>query len=213
MTRGHIALLGDSIFDNAAYVAPGELAVIDQLRVALPEGWDAALLAVDGSVTGDIPAQLAGLSPEASHLIVSSGGNDALGYLDILTEPAQSVAEVFGLLAAIGERFEQSYRRMLDAMLSRQLPTILCTIYFPDFPDLALQRLALAGLPTFNDLILRAAASARLPVVDLRLIFTESADYANPIEPSARGGEKLARVLARTLTEHDFAVGWTSVYC
>jgi hypothetical protein len=35
-TMPHIVLLGDSIFDNAAYV-PGELPVIEQLRARLPE--------------------------------------------------------------------------------------------------------------------------------------------------------------------------------
>ena len=34
----HLTLLGDSIFDNAAYVA-GSPAVIDQVRMNLPAGW------------------------------------------------------------------------------------------------------------------------------------------------------------------------------
>jgi len=209
---GHLVLLGDSIFDNGRYVGPDEPAVIEQVRAALPAGWDATLLAVDGSVAGDVPAQLAGLPKDASHVVVSAGGNDALGHLSMLTEAAESVAEVFGRLAAIGEQFERSYLRMLGTVLRRNLPTILCTIYYPNFPERDLQRLAVAGLPTFNDVILRAAVGAGLPVVDLRLIFTEPADYANPIEPSSRGGEKLARVLARTATEHDFAAGRTLLY-
>ena len=32
----HLVLFGDSIFDNHAYVQPGEPAVIDQLRGLLP---------------------------------------------------------------------------------------------------------------------------------------------------------------------------------
>ena len=46
---GHVILLGDSIFDNAAYV-PGGPAVIEHLRRGLPEGWKATLLGVDGSL-------------------------------------------------------------------------------------------------------------------------------------------------------------------
>lgn len=34
----HLALLGDSIFDNAAYVA-GAPTVIDQVNAKLPPGW------------------------------------------------------------------------------------------------------------------------------------------------------------------------------
>jgi hypothetical protein len=47
----------------------------------------------------------------------------------------------------------------------------------------------------FNDCIVRAAFAHGLPLLDLRLICTEEADYANSIEPSARGGEKIARAI------------------
>ena len=30
-------------------------------------------------------------------------------------------------------------------------------------------------------------------------------DYANPIEPSVRGGAKIAGAIARLITEHDFS--------
>ena len=45
----HIVLLGDSIFDNAAYVNGGP-EVIEQLRSILPQDWQATLLAIDGNV-------------------------------------------------------------------------------------------------------------------------------------------------------------------
>ena len=53
----HIVLLGDSIFDNAAYVAGGP-DVVKQLRNRLPTGWKATLRAVDGSVTSGVERQL-----------------------------------------------------------------------------------------------------------------------------------------------------------
>ena len=74
---GHVVLLGDSIFDNFRFV-PGEPTVIDQLREELPPGWCASLLAVDGHVAADVPAQVANLPGDATHLVVSAGGNDAL---------------------------------------------------------------------------------------------------------------------------------------
>ena len=49
----HLVLIGDSIFDNAGYVATGE-AVIDQLQDKLPKGYKVSLLAVDGDVTEDV---------------------------------------------------------------------------------------------------------------------------------------------------------------
>src|SRR5215218_3210820 len=107
----HAVLLGDSIFDNAAYVRGGP-PVIQQLRSKLPGGWRATLLAVDGSVTQDVSGQLHKLPPDASHLVVSAGGNNALGHVDILGEGARSAAEVLAKLAGVGERFQRLYREM-----------------------------------------------------------------------------------------------------
>ncbi len=41
----HVVLLGDSVFDNAAYVGVGP-EVVQQLRSALPDPWQATRLAV-----------------------------------------------------------------------------------------------------------------------------------------------------------------------
>src|SRR5512134_992699 len=96
----HVVLLGDSVCDNAAYV-PGGPDVVQQLRAALPDGWRATLSAVDGSVIGDVARQLATLPAGASHLVVSSGGNDALGRSGMLEEPVRSVGEAVRRLSEI----------------------------------------------------------------------------------------------------------------
>jgi lysophospholipase L1-like esterase len=194
----HVVLLGDSIFDNAAYV-PGGPDVIRQLRERLSAGWRATLAAVDGAVARDVAAQLRRLPEDATHLVVSAGGNDALSNLDVLSRPARSSADGIWLLGEVSATFERTYREMLGAVLSRGLPTTLCTIYDPRFPDAREQRLAQTGLMVFNDVILRVAFERGLPVLDLRLICDEDADYANPIEPSVRGGAKIADSIARLL--------------
>jgi len=53
----HIALLGDSIFDNEVYTA-GEPDVVSHLARLLPAGFGATLLAVDGSTCADVAGQL-----------------------------------------------------------------------------------------------------------------------------------------------------------
>jgi hypothetical protein len=106
-------------------------------------------------------------------------------------------------------------RGVLDGasqVLGRRLPTAVCTVYWPRFPDRAFQRLAVTGLTAFNDAILRLAFAHGLPVVDLRLVCGDDADYANPIEPSAMGGFKIARAIAGLVRTHDFAGGRTAVY-
>jgi lysophospholipase L1-like esterase len=204
-------LLGDSIFDNAAYLTAGAPDVVRQVRQGLPYGSEATLAAVDGSRMRDVPEQLRRLPDEATHLVVSAGGNDALDSSDFLAAPARSTAEALLGLADITDEFERGYLAMLAGVLARGLPTAICTVYYPRFPEAALQRMAVTALAVFNDCIIRAAFAHGLPLLDLRPICTEEGDYANPIEPSARGGEKIARAIV-DLVEHGFAGGRTGVF-
>ncbi len=207
---GHVVLLGDSVFDNAAYVA-GAPDVVRQVRQRLPPGFKATLAAVDGSTTGDVRRQLRRVPDDATHLVLSVGGNDALGSSDFLSTPARSTAEALSGLADIADAFEREYRSMLAEAISPGVPTAICTVYYPRFPDAALQKVAVAGLTVFNDCIVRAAFTHGLPLLDLRLICTEAEDYANPIEPSARGGEKIARAIV-DLVERGPTGGGTRVF-
>ncbi|NBJ10134.1 SGNH/GDSL hydrolase family protein [Microvirga arsenatis] len=193
----HVVLLGDSIFDNGAYVRRGEPDVVKQVQAKLPHGWRATLCAVDGAVTTGVERQMDRVPPDASHLVVSAGGNDALRHSGILREQARSVADVVGRLALVQDEFARSYRAMLDRVLERRLPTAICTIYDARFPDPQEQRLVVTALSIFNDVITREAFARRLPLIDLRLICNEPDDYANPIEPSAKGGDKIAGVIAQ----------------
>ncbi len=209
---GHVILLGDSVFDNGAYVGRGEPDVVRQLRDRLPAGWGATLAAVDGAVTGSVLRQLERIPPGTTHLVVSVGGNDALRRQDVLEVRARSIAEGLLALADVRDGFTRGYRAMLEAVLARGLPTALCTVYDPRFPDPARQRVAVAGLALFNDAITREAFGRGLPLVDLRLICSEDADYANPIEPSARGGAKIAAAVAELVAGHDFARRRSAVF-
>jgi hypothetical protein len=199
----HAVLLGDSIFDNAGYV-PGEPAVIEQLRARLPAGWQATLLAVDGDVTADVPRQLRGLPADATHLAVSVGGNDALGQSGILHAQVRSGGEVLAHLAGVRQRFRAGYRAMLEAVLATGRPALVCTVYGA-IPGL--EPAGQAGLALFNDVILAEAFAARVPVLDLRLVCTDPADYSalSPIEPSAAGGDKITRALAAAFADPDFS--------
>lgn len=124
----NVVLLGDSIFDNKAYVGDGP-DVIKQLSKALPAGATATLAARDGSTTNDIAGQLAAMPKDATHLVVSVGGNNALQEKGLIEEKARSVAEVLDKLAKIEAAFRKSYAAMLDGVLARRLPTAVCTIY------------------------------------------------------------------------------------
>jgi hypothetical protein len=194
---GHVVLLGDSIFDNGVYV-PGCPDVVEQLRSRLPGGWQASLLAVDGATVSGVERQLGGLPPDATHLVVSAGGNDALGASSILGERVGSVGEAVARLASAQQAFATAYNRMLSAVQRCGLPTSLCTIYDANYPE-PQRQIIVSALALFNDVITRAAARSGSPLIDLRLICDSPEDYANPIEPSVRGGDKITSAIVKAL--------------
>jgi hypothetical protein len=190
---GHVVLLGDSIFDNSAYVRGGP-DVVRQLRAKLPADWDASLLAVDGAVTRDVIGQLARLPKDSTHLVVSAGGNDALGASFLLRQSVATVAEALSLLENAQSRFAADYRDMADALAETGLPCAFCTVYDTpsSSPD---QRIVRTALAVFNDVITRATFVRGAGLIDLRVICDEDEDYANPIEPSVQGGNKIASAI------------------
>jgi lysophospholipase L1-like esterase len=207
----HIALLGDSIFDNKSYVSGGK-DTIANLREQMPDEWTATLLAVDGDVADGVARQLERVPADATHLFVSVGGNDALGEMGVLQMRVSSAVEVFDELSNVAARFENRYKRMLDAVLRAGKPAAVCTVYYPRYPDAWMQKVAVAALASFNDVITRQAFLAGVPLIDLRYVCDHDSDYANPIEPSEAGGAKIAETIIRVANDHDFGGRRTSVY-
>jgi hypothetical protein len=206
----HVVLLGDSIFDNARYV-PGGPPVIDQLRAALPVGWAATLVATDGHTVANIVSQLARVPANTTHLVLSVGGNDALLASDLLLGPASTVGGALATIAGALDRFRSAYNAMLRDVLALKKSTAVCTIY-DAIPTLSgAERAALAG---FNDVISRAAATAGVPLIDLRVVCADARDYSelSAIEPSVAGGAKMVAAIGRMLTGHDFAARRCAVW-
>jgi hypothetical protein len=196
-SSGHVVLLGDSVFDNAAYVAGGP-DVVTQLRRLLPGGWRATLLAVDGAVISGVAGQLRSLPGDATHLVLSVGGNDALGFAYLLNEPVGSAAQALAGFADAQDWFAAGYAAMLEAVATRGLPAAACTIYDtpPSAPD---QRIIKSAAALFNDRISREVFTRGISLLDLRLVCSEDGDYANSIEPSVQGGAKIARAICAFL--------------
>ena len=210
----NVVLLGDSIFDNAVYV-PGELPIADQLRQSLPDGWRVSLLAIDGDGIDGVQTQLEDLPDDATFLIVSAGGNDALRYIDVFEMETDSVGGGLLELHDIQNEFSARYESMLSSVLERQLPTLVCTVYDRvPFADEIMRRLVQTSLSLFNDAILRAAAEGGISALELRALCTEISDYSHlsPIEPSAAGGAKIASAIARIVTEEDLDTGTGRIF-
>jgi lysophospholipase L1-like esterase len=225
--KKHIVLAGDSIFDNGSYV-PGQPDVAQQLRNQLGENSNVTLLAIDGDVTKGVHNQLTQLPEDTSHLFISVGGNDALGQLHIFTDPVSSVGEGFLKFSRVQTIFQQEYKAMLENALSLNIPTTICTIYKPCFyhPDMSrvgsyvgngvsstdLQNVSVTALTAFNDVILQEAVTTGIPLMDLRVMYDNVADYANPIEPSTIGGQKMVSVMESIINKHPFSENMTVLY-
>ena len=226
-TKKHITLAGDSIFDNQIYV-PGQPDVAKQLRSHLDGDVEVTLLAIDGDITQGVKDQLNRIPIETSHLFISVGGNDALAYLNRLLDPVSNVGEGFLIFSNIQDEFRKRYRKMLKNALSYNMPTTVCTIYRPCFnhrnssrvsqflsygiPTETLQKVSVTALTTFNDIIMEEAVNAGIPIMDLRVMYDNEEDYANPIEPSTNGGKKMVSMIDRICNEHEFELGNTTLY-
>jgi lysophospholipase L1-like esterase len=200
MAKKRIILLGDSIIDNGAYVGPGEADVARQLQALLPKQ-TVVKRAVDGAVCADVlRSQMANLG-STDRIILSAGGNDALQHIDLLEAATATTAKAVLLrLAAIREDFRRTYVALLDRLVTIRAPVLVLTVYNPCFNghgmDASYQMAAEAAISLFDDVIQLEARGRSFNVLELRTLFTDPADYANPIEPSALGGAKLAQAMS-----------------
>ena len=195
-----LALLGDSILDNASYTRPAP-DTTHHLGLILGGSWTVERLARDGATIADVRFQLAELPARPDCIVLSIGGNDAVDHIDLLDRPASSAAEVLDELARIADDFADAYRELATIVLARTTRLVLCTIYEPPLSDPQLARLARVPLGLLNDRIVQVASRLGVEVLDLRTVCTEPADFVKQIEPSARGAQKIATAIARLIQQ------------
>ena len=195
-----LVLLGDSIIDNKTYVLDGELSVLEHIKskTEIP----VTQLALDGATTDDvINSQIQAIPFGTSHIVLSIGGNDLLNEIPFLMEdfkytPNQVLERCQSLIAPITQKYESIVSQLQTTSRANLL---LCTVYEGElegsviYDDIAISSRAMLSL--FNDSIYKTHNKFRTGVLELRNIFIEKEDYANPIEPSHQGGEKLATKL------------------
>lgn len=198
----HVALLGDSTFANAAYTEGGPDVVTYLGRLLDVTDGRATLLAVDGAAIPHVDEQLDQVrrmiddQDAPTHLALSVGGNDLLLEIDVLREQVETVGA--GLLAVRerARRFGWRYRALLDRVLELELPVVACTVYNGHFEEPREAAIIETAMRIFDHEILQSAHERGVPVIDLRRVCDQPEDYWNPIEPSQRGGEKIALAVA-----------------
>lgn len=187
----------------------------DQVNAKLPSGWQASLLAVDGNQACDVIKQISRFPGSATHLVLSVGGNDALGALALIYSPTSMPMPLLNALAMLAEvqlKFEAEYLQVVTALMATGKPLLICTIY-DKVPGLSAE--LSTALALFNDVIIRAGVGNGIPVLDLRAICTDETDYStlSPIEPSSTGRDKIAARIVRVVQEHSFGARGCKIYC
>ena len=202
--RKVVALLGDSIIDNKVYVGENELSVTEHLQKINEKDYYFEMIAVDGDTTREvIDNQLENIGDSTWRIVLSIGGNDLLQKLHIMFNETSGMIESLEIASQTIEEIKSSYEEILIHLKNLNPPVLLCTIYEGDLqsdPNLAeVEEAGKVLLGMMNDAIHFLGKKHSIEVLELRNIFTEVSDYANPIEPSHKGGEKLAKEIINWL--------------
>ena len=158
---------------------------------------------------------------EASHIVVSIGGNDLLNNISFL-QTTSELSKIMGKGAMIGkwgvkelnpsrnkvfeetyfeiiEPFKKQYETIVANLSNHRANLLLCTVYEGDLVDSDefsdVNNSSKTMVSIFNDIVYRVANKYGADVLELRDIFVRPEDYANPIEPSHIGGGKLAEAI------------------
>ena len=196
MSAQHIVLARDSIFDNGGYV-PGEPSVTEQLQSIVPKDWRASRVAVDGDCLRHIRSRISKIPNDTTYLVISIGGNDVLGYADLLKLMLKG-KRLEEILEIPLREFRQEYSEMLDWVKQFKIPFCVCTIYTSvPFKDELSRSFAPTAINFFNDVIRKTANERNIPVIRLDKICSDPTDYSamSTIEPSSIGGQKIAQAI------------------
>lgn len=181
----NILLIGDSMLNNSAYVSGGQ-SIPDLISKDLETkpGTTVYNFAKDGSTINDCYTQLDKISTELNNsstiIFVSCGGND------ILNSRGATKINVANLFAQYSELIKSIRSRVANARLN------VLNLYFPvnthytSYYDTITQ---------WNKLIEDNASILGYKVITTNNLLVAEDDFAYDIEPSYKGGKKIARAI------------------
>ena len=209
----HVVLLGDFDLRQQGLCRRRARRASSSSARRLPSGWTATLAARDGSTTADIKGQLKACPQDATHLVVCVGGNDALRHKAM--HRGEGAAR-WPRCSTSSPRSRPSSRRTTAPCSTscwrrscrpRSAPSTRRATRIP-----TRARSRRPGSPCSTTSSLREAFARGLPLIDLRLIFDDDADYANDIEPSVKAAPRSPSAIATLVTTHDFTRRRSEIY-
>ena len=154
------------------------------------------------------------------HLVLSVGGNDVREQLPKLLSAPGDKSEAF--LDEITQKIHRNYIQILEILAGRNIKPIIMLQYLPDSThdqyhiyelmqkltsdqnlESAIQYLQHLMQRVYQP-ILQYAQEHGLPIIDLAssLNYRDSSLYVSQIEPSAKGGEQIARLIKHVIDIH-----------
>ncbi len=200
----NVYLIGDSIIKNDLYVSRGksvEYYINTLLKPyksdeIVPPPVNVTNLAIDNSVINDIYEQLKFI-PEDSQdnniIFLSVGGND------ILKKYVYMYNTDFVGLTTLFNKYKELVERIQKQFPEPQYKLVIMNIYYP--PDKQIFSPFYPHIKEWNksidDYISKSNTNIGLIRIDEKI--TEKEDFVNKIEPSERGGEKIAMEITQYL--------------
>ena len=201
----HLVLLGDALANIDLGTGSAEEALVPRPRNA----WKLTVLdAAQALRRGPLRV----IPDDATHVVVSVEGGWAIQASGLLQSGARTIRDALGTLATSADVFEDVFAQLVQSALEAALPAVVCTLVPSRFDQPEDQRIAAAALAIFNDRIVRRAFAAHFPIVDLRLVCDENADYATETLLSRSGVRKAANVIRAALYDVSREARRTRVY-
>jgi hypothetical protein len=185
-----IVLLGDSILKNNSYVPDGKAVdnILEERSLKNDKNIELYSLAENNSKIVDVYSQInkipLDINNKSTTIFLSSGGNDILSfYVDQQGDPTDT--EFLNTMLA-------DYKKLIKSIQTRMdlCQIVLLDVYYPTSNQFVQYK---PILEQWNSLIATYARENSFGLLQISQIVTSNDDFTLGIEPSEKGGEKIAQ--------------------
>jgi hypothetical protein len=185
-----IVLLGDSILKNNSYVSNGKAVdnILQERSLKNDKNIELYSLAENNSKIVDVYSQInkipLSINNKSTTIFLSSGGNDILSFYVDQNGDTSDTGFLNTMLAA--------YKKLVKAIQTRVdlCQIVLLDVYYPTSNQFAQYK---PILEKWNSLIADYARENSFGLLQISQIVTSNDDFTLGIEPSEKGGQKIAQ--------------------
>ena len=185
-----IVLLGDSILKNNSYVSNGKAVdnILQERSLKNNKNIELYSLAENNSKIVDVYSQInkipLSINNKSTTIFLSSGGNDILSFYVDQHGDTSDTGFLNTMLAA--------YKKLVKSIQTRMdlCQIVLLDVYYPTCNQFAQYK---PIIEEWNSLIATYARENSLGLLQISQIVTSNDDFTLGIEPSEKGGEKIAQ--------------------